>query len=51
MTNFDFLTADPQFDTFSPVAVSAEKILHTHPLEGMDKMETLKKSLMQKYFE
>lgn len=28
MTNFDFLTSDPQFDTFSSVAVSAEKILH-----------------------
>ena len=28
MTNFDFLTSDPQFDTFASVAVSAEKILH-----------------------
>ena len=28
MTNFDFLTSDPQFHTFSSVAVSAEKILH-----------------------
>ena len=28
MTNFDFLTQDPQFDSFSSVAVSAEKILH-----------------------
>ena len=28
MTNFDFLTSDSQFDTFSSVAVSAEKILH-----------------------
>ena len=28
MTNFDFLTSDPQFDTFSSVAVSAERILH-----------------------
>ena len=28
MTNFDFLTKDPQFDSFSSVAVSAEKILH-----------------------
>ena len=28
MTNFDFLTSDPQFNTFAPVAVSAEKILH-----------------------
>ena len=28
MTNFDFLTSDPQFHTFSSVAVSAEKIYH-----------------------
>lgn len=28
MTNFDFLTTDPQFDTFSSVAVAAEKTLH-----------------------
>ena len=28
MTNFDFLTKDKQFDTFSGVAVAAEKILH-----------------------
>ena len=28
MTNFDFLTQDSQFDSFSSVAVSAEKILH-----------------------
>lgn len=28
MTNFDFLKSDPQFATFSDVAVSAEKILH-----------------------
>ncbi len=28
MTNFDFLTRDSQFNTFSSVAVSAEKILH-----------------------
>ncbi|MBR2883174.1 MAG: DEAD/DEAH box helicase family protein [Clostridia bacterium] len=28
MTNFDFLTQDSQFNTFSSVAVSAEKILH-----------------------
>ena len=28
MTNFDFLVSDPQFDTFSSVAVAAEKILH-----------------------
>ena len=31
MTNFDFLTSDPQFNTFAPVAVSAEKILHIDP--------------------
>lgn len=31
MTNFDFLTADPQFDSFSSVAVAAEKILHIDP--------------------
>ena len=28
MTNFDFLKATPDFDTFADVAVSAEKILH-----------------------
>ena len=28
MTNFDFLTSDPQFNTFSSVAASAEKIFH-----------------------
>ena len=28
MTNFDFLTSDPQFEAFASVAVSAEKILH-----------------------
>ena len=31
MTNFDFLTSDPQFNTFSTVAVSAERILHIDP--------------------
>ena len=31
MTNFDFLTSDPQFDTFSSVAVAAERILHIDP--------------------
>ena len=28
MTNFDFLKSNPQFDIFSSVAVSAERILH-----------------------
>lgn len=28
MTNFDFLKSDPQFDSFSSVAVSAERIVH-----------------------
>ena len=31
MTNFDFLTSDQQFNTFSGVAVSAERILHIDP--------------------
>ena len=31
MTNFDFLTSDQQFNTFSTVAVSAERILHIDP--------------------
>lgn len=31
MTNFDFLTSAPQFNTFSGVAVSAEKIYHIDP--------------------
>ena len=28
MTNFDFLTKDKQFDSFSGIAVAAEKTLH-----------------------
>lgn len=28
MTNFDFLTSDSQFDTFSSVAVPDERVLH-----------------------
>lgn len=28
MTNFDFLKKEPQFDSFTDVAISAEKILH-----------------------
>ena len=28
MTNFDYLKTEPQFDTFSDVAISAEKIIH-----------------------
>ncbi|MBQ4583207.1 MAG: DEAD/DEAH box helicase family protein [Oscillospiraceae bacterium] len=35
MTNFDFLTLDPQFNTFSDVAVSAEKIMHIDPAAGV----------------
>lgn len=31
MTNFDYLTSDPQFDAFSGVAVAAERILHIDP--------------------
>ncbi|NCC16933.1 MAG: DUF4145 domain-containing protein [Clostridia bacterium] len=31
MTNFDFLQSDQQFNSFSPVAISAEKILHIDP--------------------
>ncbi|MBE6935641.1 MAG: DUF4145 domain-containing protein [Ruminococcaceae bacterium] len=31
MTNFDFLTSDPQFNTFSSVAVAAERILTIDP--------------------
>ena len=31
MTNFDFLTFDPQFTTFAPVAVAAERILQIDP--------------------
>lgn len=31
MTNFDFLKKDKQFDSFSDVAVSAEKVLHIDP--------------------
>ena len=35
MTNFDFLTLDPQFNTFSDVAVSAEKIMNIDPAAGI----------------
>ena len=31
MTNFDIFTVDPQFESFAPVAVSAERILHIDP--------------------
>ena len=31
MTNFDFLISDSQFNTFSGVAIAAEKILHIDP--------------------
>ena len=31
MTNFDFLKKDKQFESFSDVAVSAEKVLHNDP--------------------
>jgi len=31
MTNFDFLTADPQFEAFADVAISAEKIYTVDP--------------------
>ncbi len=31
MTNFDFLKKDKQFESFSDVAVSAEKVLHIDP--------------------
>ena len=31
MTNFDFLTRDSQFDSFSGVAIAAEKTLHIDP--------------------
>lgn len=32
MTNFDFLTSDPQFDTFSGAAVAAERIFQIDPV-------------------
>ena len=31
MTNFDFLKKDKQFDSFSDIAVTAEKVLHIDP--------------------
>lgn len=31
MTNFDFLTKDPQFHTFASVAIAAEHLLHIDP--------------------
>ena len=31
MTNFDYLKKDPKFDTFSDVAITAEKILYIDP--------------------
>ncbi len=31
MTNFDFLTKDPQFQTFASVAIAAEHLLHIDP--------------------
>ena len=58
MTNFDFLKSTPDFDAFADVAISAEKILHTNGCwkikvkiqKSLEKLETLKKALMQKYF-
>ena len=44
MTNFDFLKSTPDFDTFANVAISAEN------KKNLEKLETLKKALMQKYF-
>lgn len=31
MTNFDYLKKEPKFDTFSDVAITAEKILYIDP--------------------
>ena len=31
MTNFDYLNSEPQFHTFAPVAISAEKIAVIDP--------------------
>ena len=31
MTNFDIFAADPQFEPFASVAISAERILHIDP--------------------
>lgn len=31
MTNFDYLKSEPQFDTFTDVAISAERIIHIDP--------------------
>ena len=35
MTNFDFLLAYPQFNTFSSTAAAAEKIVHIDPAAGV----------------
>ena len=35
MTNFDFLKQDNQFDTFSDVAITAERILHIDPASSI----------------
>ena len=51
MTNFDFLKKNRDFDAFSDVAISAEKILHTNGCwkikvkiqKSLEKLETLKK--------
>ena len=58
MTNFDFLKSTPDFDAFSDVAISAEKILHTNGCwkikvkiqKSLEKLETLKKSIDAKIF-
>ena len=31
MTNFDIFLSTPQFSSFAPVAISAERILHIDP--------------------
>ena len=45
MTNFDFLLSSPDFASFGEVAKSKLSIQ-----QGLEKLETLKKSLMQQYF-
>lgn len=51
MTNYDFLKFTFEFDMFSVVATLVEKKEQRKSIKkSIEKLETLKKALMQKYF-
>jgi hypothetical protein len=50
MSNFKFLLSEPGFASFADVAVAVEIGLKVAFQQTFDKLELLKKSLMQEYF-